>query len=364
MADPVAAPAAPPSTAPATSPAAPVDGGTVTQLRPHHAATQPRAEDGKFIPPPPPATAAPRLLKVEEGLEMPEDELLADYRGRRVEYAAMLEQKKENDRLRAEAERWKEPTKALTPQQRKAIAERELQDFIRREEEAKLPPAEQERLARFRAIEEENARLKEDAEKRTHAERAAQADADRQHTVNLYRDTLKILGVPDSDKHGRPSNSVEAQLVAALIYKATTEHGVEYPPETLAHKVRQQMREAAKRYAPDIAAGGPQALLSNPGVVATLNALNPAEHGPLLEKLAPFMEMARAYNLQRRGLAAVPAAAQPAAPVVTGTAPTLVPGQEPRTTQDWVAYFKSGGSREGQRAGEVYWSLKDKGLLP
>jgi hypothetical protein len=296
---------------------------------------------------------------VEEGLELPEEELIADYRGRRVEYSAMVEKEKELTRLRAEAERWKDPTKVLTPAQRKAIAEAELNAFVRREEEEKLPPEKRAELARIRAIEEENANLKEESEKRATAEKASQAQADREHTVGVYRNTLKLLGVADSDKSGQPINSVEAQLVAALMFNAKNQHGLEYPPETLALKVRQQMAAASQRY---VTAGGARQLLSNPAVVALLNSLNPTEHAGLLEQLAPLVETMRAHNLQRRGLAAVPSAPQQGTPTVTGAVPVLTPGQEPRTTQEWVAYFKAGGSREG-RAGEVYWGLRDKGIL-
>lgn len=358
MPDAPAAPTVPVATqAPAAPPAS--QGATVTPIKPpHHSAQQARAEDGKFAQPAPASSHAPRRIKVAEGVEMEEEELLADYNGRRVEHEAYERAVKERAELAARLEAYKEPHKALTPEQRMEIAKRELADYLAREEEAKLPPAEREQRARARAVAAENERLKEELQKREQGERQAKAQADREHTVGQYRATMKILGVPDDQ------NGVVSQQVIALMYEAK-QKGLEYPPETLAYKVRQRMQGAAAGW---VTAGGARGLLSHPGVVGILNSLKPEEHGELLEKLGPFMETARAYNLQRRGLTGAPPGQQPQAPAVVGpggSAPVgeLPVGRDPRTNPEWLAWFRAGNQPRTPAQYQAQQRLKSLDLL-
>lgn len=333
MADAPAAPAAPAPTAPAPAqPAAPAQGATVTPIKPpHHSAQQSRAEDGKFTPPP----AAPRRIKVEEGVEMEEGELLADYKGRMVDHEAYNRLLREHQEARAKLDAFKDPLKALTPEQQDAIARARLQEFLERQEEAKLPPEEQQRRAQYRALEADRERLMAELEKRTQTEQQAQQQANREHTVSMYRATMGLLGAPD-DKNG-----VVAQQVMAFMYEAKRD-GKEYPPETIAHRVRQRMQNASASW---VAVGGARGLLTNPKVVELLNGLKVDEHGALLDALGPFMETARAYNLQRRGLTAAPVGGA-ATPVVVGAqggqVVDLPVGREPRTNPEWIAWFRAG----------------------
>jgi hypothetical protein len=289
---------------------------------------------------------------VDEGVEMEEGELLADYKGRLVEHEAYQRLLKENAEARAKLDAYKEPARALTPEQRREIARQELRAFQQAEREAALPPEAREQLARDRAREAELAAREEAIAKREAADKQAKAQANREYTTHVYRATMKILGVPD-DRDG-----IVSQQVLALMYEAKRD-GKEYPPETLAHRVRQRMQGASASW---VATGGAKGLLSNPKVVEILNNLNPEEHGALLEALGPFMETARAYNLQRRGLTAVPGGHPQGQPVIT--APTAsTTGSEPRTTQAWIAHFKGGAQPSTPAQREMYWSLKDRGLL-
>lgn len=324
------APAAP--AAPSTQAPAPAVAPESAQAKTHHSAQQPRAGDGKFTQPPP----APRRIKIADGVELDEEELVADYRGRVVDHEAHARLMKEVSEVRARLEANKDPLKALTRQQREEIAKRELSEFLERQKEAALPPEEREFRAWARAQAEENARHKEDAEKRANTERMVQVQADREYTVSVYRDTMKALGVPD-DQDG-----VVAQQVMAFIYEAK-KTGKEYPPETIALRVRRRMHGAASTW---VTSGGAKGLLTNPKVVELLNGLKPEEHGQLLEALGPFMETARAYNLQRRGLTAIPGGQARAAPAVVGgvaaPATSLPVGREPRTNEEWLAWFQAG----------------------
>lgn len=326
----VATPAAP--AAPSAPAAAPAVAPEPAQAKTHHSAQQPRAVDGKFTQPPP----GPRRIKIDDGVELDEEELVADYRGRVVDHEAHARLVKEVAEARAQLEAFKDPVKVLTPQQREAIAKREFAEFLERQKEAALPPEEREFRAWARAQAEENARHKEDAEKRANMERMAQVQADREHTVATYRGAMKALGVADDQ------NGVISQQVMAFMYEAK-KAGKEYPPETIALHVRRRMQGAASTW---VTSGGAKGLLTNPKVVELLNSLKPEEHGQLLEALGPFMETARAYNLQRRGLTAIPGGQSKAAPAVVGgvaaPAASLPVGREPRTNEEWLAWFQAG----------------------
>jgi hypothetical protein len=243
---------------------------------------------------------------------------------------------KEVAEARAKLDAYKDPLKVLTRQQREEIAKKELAEFLERQEEAKLPPEERARREHYRALEAEHQRLKEENDKRANTERMAQAQADRAHTVSIYRGAMKALGVADDQ------NGVISQQVMAFMYEAK-KAGKEYPPETIALHVRRRMQGAASTW---VTSGGAKGLLTNPKVVEVLNSLKPEEHGQLLEALGPFMETARAYNLQRRGLTSIPGGQSRAAPAVVGgvaaPAASLPVGREPRTNEEWLAWFQAG----------------------
>lgn len=339
---PAQAPAAPTTTtsaAPtaATPPAAP-QGATVTLIKAHHSAQQPRADDGKFSTPPP----APQVVKVD-GRDVPLDELLVDYKGRVVDHGAYEEARKELARLKSEMERFKDPHAALTPEQRQEIARRELAAFLEQQEEAKLPPEERHRRAEVRAALAERDRLKGELQKREQSEQEAQQEADRQHAVLMVRESLKALG--EEERPGVAMREVAAELRAAAM------QGKQYPPEVIAHRVRQRLDGESLRR---VASMPVARVLANQEIVKALNAI---EDPQVLQALAPLIERGRLLNLQRLG--AVPAGGpQPVA------APTpLQPGQQPKTDAEWAAHFNAGNRPQNPAEFNRYLALRDRGAV-
>lgn len=324
------------------APAAQPQGATVTPIKPpHHAATQPRADDGKFTAPPA-APAAPRMIRLDDR-EVPEDELLADYKGRVVDHEAYLRAQQELRKLQGELERYKDPLKALTPEQQDAIARARLQEFLERQEEAKLPPEERARRQEMRAALAERDRLKEQLAERQQQEEQAQLQADRAHAVEMVRSTMKLLGEEE-----RPG--VAMREVAAALRQAALQ-GKQYPPETIAHRVRQELDSTALVRVSKMPAGR---LLQNPEFVKALNAI---EDPAALQALAPLIERGRMANLQRLG--ATPAAQQQP----TVAAAPLAPGQQPRTDAEWAAYFNAGHQPKDPREFNIYLKLRDRGAV-
>lgn len=339
MSDTTEAPVVEAPVAPAATPT--THGATVTPIKPaHHAAAQPRAEDGKFTKPA--APPAPRLIRVDDR-DVPEDELLADYRGRRVEHEALTAAQREAAGLRAKLERFSDPLKALTEEQQDAIARARLQRFLEEQEEAKLPPEERARRHAVRKAIEERDALKKQLADRQQAEEQAQDEADRTHAVAMVRSTMKLLG--EEERPGVVMREVAAELRAAALQRT------EYPPETVAHRVRQRLDTMAV----DRVAKMPAAkLVQNPNLV---KALNESADPAVLEALAPLIERGRAANLQRLGAA-------PATPQKPTTGPAPLPaGQNPRTDSEWAAHFKAGHEPKDPREYNIYLRLSDRGAL-
>lgn len=328
----------------ATAPAAQPQGATVTPIKAHHAATQPRAEDGKFTQPPA-ATASPqgpRLIKVDDR-EVPEDELLADYKGRRVEYEAWEKTQREAAELRAQLERFKDPHKALTPEQRQEIARRELAEFLERQEEAKLPPEERARRQQVREAMAERDRLKQELESRQQQDEQAQLQADREYAATMVRATLKALG--EEERPGVAMREVAAELRSAAL------KGLTYPPETVALRVRQRLDGLAVER---VSRMPPAVLVKN---AALVKALNETTDPAVLQALAPLIERGRMANLQKLG--AMPAAQQQ--PTVA-PAP-LAPGEQPRTDGQWAAHFNAGNQPKTPQEFNIFLRLRDRGAV-
>lgn len=321
------------------TPAAPPPGATVTPIKPaHHSATQPR-EVGKFAGPPVPE---PKTWDLGGRKVTDPDEVYAFAREREVDAQAYAEARQETERLRAEVARWKEPSKALTREQREAIALQELQEHMRAQEEAKLPPEQRAFLQRQRELE---AKLAKYEEEKAGAEQRAQqeaAQADRANVVDYMKAALAHLG----DTNGDPKLAREVlfETRRALV------QGKQYPPDVLARQVQRRLDAEAAR---SVARLPVARVLAEPTFV---DALNKLEDPALLAKLGPLLERARLHNLQSLG-------AKPAAPHVATAAPALPPGQEPRTTEQWVAYFRNGGQRDTPERNKQFNTLKDRGLL-
>lgn len=338
MADavPVAAPVAPP--APAAQPVAPApDAG-----KPHHSATQPR-EVGKFAGPPAPAApAAPKSWKLGDREVTDPEELYAYAREREVDAQAYENARQEATRLKAEAERWKDPRKALTAEQQDQIARERLEEFLRQEEEAKLPPAERAARQRLREYEAKIAEYENEKQQRARQEQDQAATAERNEAVTYVKATLAHMG----DQNGDP-RLAQVVLNAA---RAALAAGKQYPPDVLARMVMRQMdADAAKA----VAALPVERVLSEQRFIDGLNAI---EDPAIFEKLKPLLERARLHSLKGMGAAPIP---QPALAVV----PALAQGQEPRTTEQWIAYFQAGGRRDTPALMAQWNRLRDNRLL-
>lgn len=350
-----------PATSPAPAPAAPQSGATVTPLKPHHSTAQPR-EEGRFAgppkpgeqaaPPPPPLAPVPKEWDVGGYKTRDPDELAAIAAERVVDHTAFQRLQSEYQKLQQQAEAWKDPHRALTPQQRAEIARRELEEFYQREQEAKLPPEQRQILAERRALAAEAQRLRDELDKRRHDEEAAAHQQERAAIIADVRATLKILGADEN----RPSVLLREVLAAK---RAAIAAGKNYPPEVIARQVQRAMDAEAMAHIGRLAKANPVALLANPAVVDALNAIrDPA----VLQALAPLIEWGRKANLERLGAAPPPSPGAQAATAPSST-PALPPGTMPRTDTEWQAWFRAGNKPESPEAFQAQQRLRAKDWL-
>lgn len=353
-----AATTAPPAPVSAPAPAAP--GATVTPIKPHHSAAQPR-EEGRFAGPPKPgeqATAAPqppgqapKEWDVGGYKTRDPDELAAIAAERVVDHDAFQRLQAGYQKLQQQAEAWKDPHRALTPQQRAEIARRELEEFYQREQEAKLPPEQRRILEERRALAAEAQKLREELDRRRHEDEAAAHQKEKAALVADVRAALRILGADEN----RPGPTVHLVLAAK---RAAIAARKDYPPEVIARQVRAAMEAEATAHLGRIAKTNPAALLANPAVVEALNAIrDPAA----LQVLAPLIDFGRKANLERLGAAPPPSpGAQPTAP---SAPPSLPPGTMPRTDTEWQAWFRAGNKPESPEAFQAMQRLRAKDWL-
>jgi hypothetical protein len=345
MADPVAAPAAPATPTPAASaPQAgtptPAPQAGAAPLRPHHSTGQPRTEVGTFDKKPEP----PTFVEID-GKRLPMDEVKALLAERREDARAQQAHAEELQRLREEAERWKEPTRALTPEQAKEVARRELAQFLQEQEEAKLPPEQQAFLRQKREFERQQEEFRRQQEEQDKRQRATVEQQHRQQAVSNVQAALKHLGASEGD-------AITLELVCRE-FALTTREGKRYTPDVIARRVQRQLDSVATQRAAKL---GPKVLLSNPEFVAALNAL---DDDTALTLLGPLGERLRTRNLQARGITTQQVTTPP-----TNVIP-LPSGQQPRTDTEWIQHFRATGAPDASNATAhaKFWTLKDRGVL-
>jgi hypothetical protein len=349
MADTTTAPAAAPAPTATTQPA---PGASVTPLKPHHSATQPRDDGKRFagapVPVEPPKPKAWKLGDVE--ITDP-DELYAVAAERYTDSTTLEQMQRELAEYRKQAERWKDPTKALTPQQKAAIARQQLEEFEQQEREARLPPEQRQFLQQQR----EFARQKQEFESarlREQQEREAQADiAVRNELVTTVRATLRALGEEEA-------NSVMFREVVAEMRSTA---GRNYPPEVLAARVSKRMEVESLRHAARLAKSRPAALAASRELVDALNAIDDPE---VLRRFAPLIERGRRMDFAR--LSAVPGGAAPAAapPPQGATQQTPLPGNRgPVTNDEWVQWFQQGNRPQAPAEYQAQQRLRALGKL-
>lgn len=335
--------------APVSTPVTPVTPSAPTQVTPpvvadttkppHHSANQPRTPVGTFDK----KTDAPQFLELD-GKRLPMEEVRTLLAERREDARAEQQAREELERLRAEAQRWKNPTQSLTREQRIQIARAELEEFQRQQEEAKLPPEQRAFLQQRREFERQQEEFRRQQEEEQQRQQNAMQAQQRQQAVANVQAALKHLGVDEND-------SLALRLVVDEFWTAS-QHGKQYSPEVVARRVQRQLDSLATQRAAKL---GPKALLSNAEFVTALNGLDDAD---LLKALAPLGERLRALNLQARGIT------PPSQPQPSNVVP-LQPGQNPRTDTEWIAYFRSNGPPppDSGAAHAKYWALKDRGVL-
>jgi hypothetical protein len=302
---------------------------------------QPRTEVGTFDKKG--GTPAPQVYEID-GRKLTADDLRAALAERQEDERAFRAEREELSRLRQEQQRWKEPTRALTPEQRREIARLELLEFQRQQDEAKLPPEQRAFLQQKREFERQQAEFQRQREEQEQQALHAQQMEQRQQAAANVQAALKALGTDEND-------SLAVRLVADEFWMAS-QQGKEYPPAVIARRVQRQLDAIASQRAVKL---GPKALLGNAEFVSALNAL---DDEALLRALAPLGERLRTLNLQARGLTSTP----PPQPSNVVPLPT---GQQPRTDSDWIQHFRSTGAPDSSNAAAhaKYWALKDRGVL-
>lgn len=353
MADaPAVAPAAP-AVAPTQTTAPQPTGATVTTLKTHHSAHQPR-EVGKFAgpPQPPEAPAAepqkPKAWKLGDVEITDPDELYAVASERVVDHSAFEAAQRELAELRRQAQQWKEPTRALTPAQKAQIAREQLEEFARQEQEAKLPPEQRDLLQQRREFQRQKAEFEAERQRELQTREQQQEQADREALVGGVRQVLRLLGADE-----RPSvttREVLAEMRQSLL------QGKAYPPEVIARRVQLRLEQEGLRHAARVAKVRPTVFVSTPEIVEALNSLEDPE---VLQKLAPLIERGRRLNLERLG--ATPAPPSPQSPPSPGAALPL--GRPPRTDGEWVAWFRAGNAPSAPQEYQAQQRLRAAGKL-
>jgi hypothetical protein len=351
-----ATPAAAPS-APQTAPAAPSQfaqqPGSVTPIRPHHSATQPR-ELGKFAGAPDPARAPeaatatpppPKSWKLGDTEVTDPEELYAIAAQREVDARAFEQQQQELARLREQARRWERPEEALDPQTIDALARRRLQEYLQQQQEAQLPPEQRAFLQAKRELEREKALIEQHKKAQQQQQEQQQLAAVRQEAVQSVKKVAGLLGMGETPDVVRR---------IALKMRANVASGRMYPDEVIARQVRQEIEAEDGARLQRIK---PQALISRPEVLAALNAL---EDPSILAQLAPLAERARRMAVEKLG--ATPQASQPQ-PTQQAPAVEVPQGREPRTDAEWVAFFRAGGKPSEAHHFQAMHNLRARGLL-
>lgn len=308
MSDPTTAPAAAPATPTAAAqPTAPVrdpENGRFTR----DGRGQPAAKAAPAAAQP----EAPRRYKLpgtEE--ELDEHELLAAAAEKRLEGNALQAKLKRLAELEAQAEKWKDPRKALSHEDQRKLAIQVAQDWQREQEELSLPPEQQAILRRERALREREEKLQAEEQRRQQEAEQAQMEEFRAAAVENVKAAVQISGLP-------PTPATYKRLFGLMAVAA--KNGVAFPPEVLARKLRAAHdAEAQETFK---ALGGAQILRRNPALVEQLNSLEDAE---ALQLLAPLGERLRRLALEGRGLA--PAAPQEAGGNVRQLVQPPKPGQ-------------------------------------
>jgi len=346
----VAAPVAPTAPAPAPAAATPPPGSATptpaAPAKPHHSATQPRTEAGTFDKTLPGKIQQAEAFLDIDGKRLPMSEVKTLLAERQEDARSARADREELARLRQESQRWQRPHEALSPEVRREIARRELEDFARQQEEAKLPPEQRALLQQRRELERQRAEFHRMLEEREAQEQQTVVQQQRAQATANVRAAMKALGAEETDEFA----------LRAIVdeFWRTSQHGKNYSPEVIAARVRRQLDGVATSRAAQL---GPKALLANQGFVAALNSLDDPE---VLRALMPLYERMRTLNLQQRGIA------QPVATTATPTNVVPLPsGQRPRTDSEWITYFRSNGAPQPDDASAhaKYWALKDRGVL-